>query len=480
MTIFYSKASFFAGWKKPFAVVFAFALLISTALPTFAQEEDDDEAAENDAVKIFNRAQDAHEKGDLQSALKLYDEAIKLAPEFPEAEYQKGHALLASGKSADAEKSFRRAIELREDWTLPMVALGSLLVGTNRYAEAEKVLNKAVELDEMNFPAYVALTDLRLKTNAPPAALKELLAKLTTLSSKANPIVSIWTSRAALERALGDQTAAKASFRRALSIEPKNKAALLGQAEFAVAENDLQSALDAIKTLFQIAPNSVEAKILQARIAAQSDNLKEAIRILDSIENKTPEIVQMRERLAASVSLDAAELEKQLEKDGGNVALLGRLCALLRAENPARALDYCRRASEAEPSNVNHAVGFGAALVQAKQYENAAQVFRRILQIAPDNYTARANLATALFQSKRYAEAKTEYQWLTEKQPDLPVAYYFLAIAHDNLGEYADAMANYQQFLKLGDATSNKLEIEKVNLRLPTLQKQIKEKKGKK
>jgi hypothetical protein len=59
----------------------------------------------------------------------------------------------------------------------------------------------------------------------------------------------------------------------------------------------------------------------------------------------------------------------------------------------------------------------------------------------------------------------------------LAIAYYFLAIAHDNLGEYMDAMANYQQFLKLADATSNKLEIEKVNLRLPVLQKQIKEKK---
>jgi hypothetical protein len=43
-----------------------------------------------------------------------------------------------------------------------------------------------------------------------------------------------------------------------------------------------------------------------------------------------------------------------------------------------------------------------------------------------------------------------------------------------------DAMANYQLFLKYADAEKNKLEIEKVNLRLPSLQKQIKEKKGKK
>ena len=65
-------------------------------------------------------------------------------------------------------------------------------------------------------------------------------------------------------------------------------------------------------------------------------------------------------------------------------------------------------------------------------------------------------------------------------QPTSAAAFYFLAIIHDQLNEYLDAMANYQQYLKLADPGSNKLEIEKVNLRLPGLQKQIKDGKGKK
>ncbi len=90
-----------------------------------------------------------------------------------------------------------------------------------------------------------------------------------------------------------------------------------------------------------------------------------------------------------------------------------------------------------------------------------------------------ANLATALFQLKKYEEAIPEFFWLAEKQPDLPITYYFLAISHDSLGKYMDAMANYQQFLRIADANENKLEIEKVNLRLPGLQKLIKQNKGK-
>ncbi len=69
--------------------------------------------------------------------------------------------------------------------------------------------------------------------------------------------------------------------------------------------------------------------------------------------------------------------------------------------------------------------------------------------------------------------------WLTAKQPNLAGAYYFLAITHDQLGEYLDAAANYNQFLKLADPEQSKLEIEKVNLRMPVLLRQIKDKKGK-
>ena len=456
---------------------FALFLIVSVSIAAHAQEEDETEQV--DVVNIFNQGQDAHEKGDFAAAVKFYDEALKHAPEFPEAEFQRGNALQSLGKTEEAEKSFRRAIALREDWTLPMTSLALILVHTNRFAEAEQILTKAVTLDETNFPAFVALTDLRLKSKAAPAALKELLTKLQILTAKANPTASVWASRGLLERALGDQAAAKTSLSRALSIEPKNSAALTEQAEIAVAEGDFATALEVSKTLAQIAPDSTEIKFLRARIYAATEKADEALKILDSIQNPAPEVVALRNSILANGATNAADLEKQLEKDTKNAAILGRLCSLLRKENPSKALGYCRRASEAEPTNVNHAVGFGAALVQAKQFENAVQIFRKILQLAPDNYTARANLATALFQLKRLPEAKIEFERLTETQPNQPAAYYFLAIIHDTLEEYLDAMANYQQFLKIADAAEFKLEIDKVNLRLPILQKQIKDKKGK-
>ena len=444
-----------------------FTILITSS---FAFSQDDE------AIKFFNQGQDAHEKGDLLAAVRSYEEALKIIPEFPEAEYQKGNALLALNKTDDAEKAFRRAIELREDWSLPLTALGALLVEKNEFTEAEKLLLKAMELDESNFLAFSALIDLRLKTKANAENLKSLLEQAKILTSKAKPTATIWASRGALENALGDKPAAKISLSRALAIDPNNKNALMTRAEISLAEGDNAAAFQTAQNLSKLYPASVPVKFLQARTFAVSGKTTEALTILDSIPNPSSEIVSFKNRVIASNTENVADLEKQLEGDQKNAAILGRLCALERVANPAKALDYCRRAFEAEPKNLSHAVGFSAALVQAKQYEPAVLNLRKILEIAPDNSVARANLATALFQLKRYDEAIKEYLWLTEKQPDLAIAYYFLAISYDSLGKYLDAMANYQQFLALADKTQNKLEIEKVELRLPALQKLIKKK----
>src|SRR6266700_8233436 len=56
-----------------------------------AQDTGDDGG---DAVAIFNQGQDAHEKGDLKGAVELYQKALKITPEFPEAELQLGNAFL--------------------------------------------------------------------------------------------------------------------------------------------------------------------------------------------------------------------------------------------------------------------------------------------------------------------------------------------------------------------------------------------------
>lgn len=468
---FHISMSAFRNFKKHFSTLLILTTLLFSAFSAHAQEDGEDNSGE--AVALFNQGQDAHEKGDLETALKFYDQALRIIPEFPEAEYQRGAAFLSLKKYTEAEKAFRRALELREEWTLPMAQLGSLLVNRNQFAEAERLLVKATEADDQNFLAYSALTELRLKTKASPEILRKLLVNIRALTAKANPTASIWAARAALENKLGDIVSAKQSVNRALAIEPDNDSALYERIELALAGGDFNSALADAKHLVKLNPGSINANLVIVRVYASNGNISEALKILDSLDQSDSNVIELKKKFNATESENIAELEKTLADNPKNPAVLGRLCVLTRIENPKKSLEYCRLASESEPENINHAIGYGAALVQAKNFEQAINLFRRLLEIAPDNYTIHANLAAALFQLKRYNEAIIEYNWISQKQPELAISYYFLGISYDSIGEYLDAMANYQQFLRAAKPEVNQLEIDKVNLRIPSLQKLI-------
>lgn len=461
-----------------FAVVsiMTLGLLLSTSLTVRAQDEPP--ATSQDAVEFFNRGQDEHGKGELLKAIELYDKALRLLPEFPEAEFQKGNAYLSLGRQPEAESAFRRAVELRADWTLALVALGSMLERRGEFGEAEKLLNKAISLDNSSFPAYSAMADMRLRTKASPDVLRELLEKVRAFSSKASPTAGMFSTQASLEKALGDNVSAKKSIGRALEMDPNSKSAFFEKADIALAENDPVLAEEVLKSVEKLDSASEPMILLRSKLLLAEGKTEDARRLLGTIVSPSPEAKDLIAKLALVGEQSADTLEKALAKDPKDAFILGRLCSAYRVKDAARALDFCRRALDTEPSNANYAIGLGAALVQLKRFDEAVTFFRRLNSMLPDNSTIHANLGTALFELKRFSEAKWEYEWLTSRQPSPAIAYYFLAICLDPLGKYMDAGANYNQFLKLADAERNKVEVEKVKLRLPLLEKQIRESRG--
>lgn len=473
MKMYRSNFNIFALPRRPWLSAAAAVLLLAGHYALLAQESD----TLAEAVLIFDRAQDVHEKGDLKQAVELYEKAIRIHPEFPEAEYQRGSAYLAMNDARSAEAAFRRALELRAGWTAALASLGSVLVELDRFDEASAALQKAVEMDPQNRLALTALVDLRLRTASSPDILKGLLARIHALTEKT---ASVHTAGAALESALGQHEMAKASLAKALEIDPANRLALVQLGDLSLANGDIDRAREIVARLDSDREPYAPHIILKASVLAYDGKFTEALAQLDCLRSRSAAADKLRQKITIARSAKPEDLEKQLAANDRDPAILGRLCMLYRRENPAKALDYCRRASESEPGNIDHAVGFGAALVQAGQYESAIGLLRKIIRIAPDNATARANLASALFQLKRYPEAKVEFIWLTAARPTSAGAYYFLGVVHDQLTEYAEAASSYRHYLTLADPVENRTDIERVNLRLPQLQRLIKEGKGKK
>jgi tetratricopeptide (TPR) repeat protein len=464
-------------------VFFLFALLCVS--PSHAQTTSDETNTEDDSIQLFQQGQDAHEAGDFKRALEFYERAIKARPEFPEAEYQRANAYVALNQLPEAEKSFRRAIELQPEWPLPYLSLGKLLVRMEQFGEAEKLLNRSLELDENNLIALLALTELHLRTKASREKLQSLLENLKRATTRAQSNAGIWIARGSIETALDNKPAALLSFDAALLIDSQNVAALMERAELRAGANDYQGALaDALKA--QIASrSSLAASLLVARIYAQSGKTDDALRTLDALDEasrRLPEVMAMRNSLTKDCgSLTAEERvaeEELLKAQPRDATLMECLGSAIRTTDPARSLELYRQAAEIEPRNIRFATGYAAALVQARRFAEAAVILRRILDIQPDNLAARTNLATALYELKQFPAALAEFKWLVATKPDLVVAYFFIATAHDFLGEYPEALGAYETFLSRADAQKNQLEIDKVNLRLPTLRNQIKRGEG--
>jgi tetratricopeptide (TPR) repeat protein len=472
----------FSGARSALLPILALLLTFGLSSGGLAQSEDSFGDTGADPVKLFERGQNAHGRGDLIKALELYEEAIKVRPEFPEAEFQRANVLVALSRKADAESGFRRTIELRKNWPLPYAALGALLTGMNRDKEAEPLLRQALKLESNNNLALRMLADIRLRAGDSTEALS--LARRATADKEAP--AATWLLRAMAERAAGDNVSALASLDHILELEPLHLSALIERAEIRIANGakdlaipDLASAEPLIKgervsasrvaAAYELAGKTEDAR----RVAHSAGILKPASGLNEGIQ-----VVGSPEEIEAANSEDPEATRKALEalllKNPNNAMLLARLGNVYRTTDPSRSLDYYRRAVEIEPKNADYATGYSSALVQARRFPDAVVVLRRVLSVAPDNYAAHANLATALYALKHYPAALSEYQWLLKAKPDLAVAYYFIATSHDYLGEYQQALEAYETFVSRADPKTNQLEIEKVKLRLPTLRRQIK------
>jgi tetratricopeptide (TPR) repeat protein len=462
--------------KRRLTFALAFALALVCARVVAAQDEFGDDSA--DPVKIFNRAQQAHAKKDYEQAVELYDEALKLKPEFPEAEFQKAGALVALNRLAEAEKSYRRAMQLKPAWALPPAALGVLLArAPGREREAEPLLRRALELDPKNMAATIALAELKSREGDDAGSLA-LLRHATEITPDD---ASLWVARARAERSAKDSAAAAKSFARAIEIAPSNVEARLGRVDLALESGDKAGALEDMRALEAQSKDDWRLAVAVANRYGLAGRSDDARRVYDSLPAGAKNSEEGRRLYAALTELpcsDAPEaraaLENLIAADAKNAKALACMGSLTRTSDPQRSLEYYRRAAEAEPRDVDYAIGYAAALVQLRQFEQAASILQRVLQVAPDKYEAHANFAAALYELKLYKRAIVEYKWISQARPDLAVTQFFIATAHDHLGEYEEALEAYETFLAHADPRVNQLEIEKVNLRLPSLRKQIK------
>src|SRR5690349_8275688 len=201
-------------WNKLLLGATCILLLALIAVaPVAAQTEEAFGDDATDPVRLFERGQSAHARGELEKALGFYEQALKVRPEFPEAQFQRGNALVALNRFDEAESAFRAAISLKKKWSLPHSALGALLLRRQRDAEAEQSFRQALTIDAQDGLALRMLSDIRLRAGDAKEALE--FAKRATAIPEAP--ASAWIGLALAQKANGDKAAAEVTLDRVLA-----------------------------------------------------------------------------------------------------------------------------------------------------------------------------------------------------------------------------------------------------------------------
>jgi tetratricopeptide (TPR) repeat protein len=115
------------------------------------------------------------------AALREFQAATKLSPNYFEAYYQTGMAYLALQNPSDAEKQFRKSVDLsRNKYADADIALGTLLLHRNESAEGETLLRQGLAANPGSWPGQFALGELELSRDRlePALAAAETAARL--------------------------------------------------------------------------------------------------------------------------------------------------------------------------------------------------------------------------------------------------------------------------------------------------------------
>lgn len=450
------------------------------------------------AEELFESGQSAHQSGNLVKAVELYAEALKLDPELWQAEFQRGIAWVSLNKLAEAKASIDRVIDqlrqfpdsndLRLVSSRIQVTLGQIAVAEDNSVEAEKAFRRALELNPQSTRAHAGLAEILLKAGKTAEAVTEAKAAIAT----GDDSDTAYSLLGAAQAQNGKYDDALLNFNEALKRDPKSLFALRYRADVFIAKGRLTEAIADFRSALAIEPHD-QTKLKLASVYVQAKRYSEAIPVYQEVLKSDPSNAEALAALAA-VMIESgkggeaiAQLESLIKANPSRADLRAQLAELYLPTQPEKALEQYSAASKLDPSKPGHQIGVASALVKLRRFQEAVVLLQKVIAQNPKDdlaYFAHTNLAVALFELDDFQNAAREfirvldYQRNRGDQKRVAVTLYFIGICFDKLGDYEQALKAYEQFLGFA-STDNQLEIDKVKLRLPSLQRQIKEGKGK-
>jgi tetratricopeptide (TPR) repeat protein len=401
-------------------------------------------------------------QNNLAEAAKVAEAAVAANPSSAEAQFARGRALQATGSYDQAEHAFNEVLRLNPRAAVARVELARMRV-RERAPDAVAVATDAAKADPGSLEARLtlvrALIQQREEVKA-RALLEELL--------KAAPSVAAVHSQKGLLLAIGrDAAGARASFAKALELDPMQLEAIGGLTALDFAASKPQDAVARLDALLASAPDNQGLLLMTANVHAAVKDYTRAEEILvKAIEGNAASLgaYSMLGRLyLVQKRLDAArsQFEKIAARQEKPVAALTVLGTIDMLQNrSAEAQRTFERVLTLDPK-----AGVAANNLAWLYLENGgsvdlalnlAETAKSVLPNAPE---VNDTLGWAYYKKDLLPSAIRALRRSLELDPKNPTTMYHLALAYEKSGERQEARQVMTRYLQVDSSSDRSADV---------------------
>ena len=386
--------------------------------------------------------------GRATQAVETLEGALRHAPDNPVLLRATGEAQLAAGNAAKAAKYYERANALDKGNMASQIRLAQVKYAAGEPGQAFKDLESLSSTDQSQYQADLALITAYLRRGE----FTKALAAVAALERKQpnNPLT--YNIKGATYAGMHDNKNARASFEKALEVQPGYFSAARNLALLDVQEQKAEDARKRYEAMLAKDPKNEQLLLGLAELLVLSghspDEVKATIdRTIAAVPKSTrPRLALINyyeNRGDAKSALDTAKAAQVAFPDDPQI--LDALGIAQRAAGQAAdALATFKRLVQLQPHNATALMRLAETEVAQKDYEAAIATLRQVIANDPEQSRGLVALAKTFVMSGHPEDAIAEARKLQKEHPDRALGYALEGEVLATQAKWPEAAAAYR------------------------------------
>ena len=394
-----------------------------------------------------------YKNGEEKTALKDYEEAVKLFPEDKTSWEFLGNYYRMTKDYAKARAIYQRALEKWPDTPGLQLDIADMYYRDGRMKKAASILDPFLTEYPNNGRAHFLQGKLLRKEGEKAEAKQQFLLAKKYDSDSADAFfyygLSLFEER--------QYENAKEEITSALNLKPDSIKALMILAEIYYRINDDERALTTVNKVLGLQPGDLDATLLRGNVNAQMEDYRAAINdyqyVLARRTGTARERFKLAELYEAEGNLDkalkaylaVADIYPDKSKPLAKMANI-----YLNRNQSKKAIGICNVFLKKMPGNLKIAMVKAHVLITSGQYTQARRLLEQLTKKHPESEELYLLLAAIALSHKHDPDkAIAFYQKAVQKNPDKASGYIGLANVYEKTGQLDRAEESYQRLLKI-------------------------------